>query len=745
MTGLRWIEVLVMISYTEIALGAGMALVFAVSAGVAAPTPDAEIRVSRTRLEQKPGAEPVRPVCSVANRYNRFVAKLTSDGWERGAFPPIHSILDSNVTFTPAPAKTSYAIEPFVVERSYAWDNGLAGKSYWFCSPDSALAVALFRLENKGEQPVTLTVGQSAVLRVGNPNCPQPVSIAEREYGLAGAGFRVSNVEFPDLFCRLRTNLPGEPVILNSETGKPARLHEKAKLSYRQEGAITLGPGESGDYWLMLTGGRTGDYTFSFEPSTELAVRELAKLREWQAERLRQAPQLTTPDEEVNALFDWFKIAPWRCSYDIHLGKPYSMTTRDNERVRVLCPTFESAYDYYGIWANDTVETLWEYGCLGREFYPVMANTIEVFYQRGIPESAELPLPTGLPWHNTGDFGQHGQWVNAAAQYLLWTGDRNEFDRIWPQIRQVLAELPEKRDKDGDMLDDTLVNESFKVSFPEQLALGEYNHELLYQNCFWYGGFDAAVKVAKLFGRESEAAELAAQRDRLGASINAKFGTDYGYASWLDGDHKPHPHKGHNQTFAVEYGIAPPEMAEKVFANQLSAPVLTEYGPRVSDIPTGAASVFETCAWSYNRWSLNYAMFRYGKTDQAVELMRKWAAQEANSICHYQGSEFWPEEGLPGSGLVWTCGRAIRAMVFGLAGLRLEGEGVGFDPRLPSAWPGFELRNLEVRGSVLDLTVKRGEQRSVTVNGREQKDGLIPNAMLGKGRRYRVEVTVGKG
>ena len=180
--------------------------------------------------------------------------------------------------------------------------------------------------------------------------------------------------------------------------------------------------------------------------------------------------------------------------------------------------------------------------------------------------------------------------------------------------------------------------------------------------------------------------------------------------------------------FPVEYGIASAEQAEKVFSTELSPPIVTDYGPRVGDMGVG------DIAWVYNRWNMVHALYNYGRSEQAFELLKKFVAQESGSDCHYQGPEAYTPEGATTSqGLVWSSCRAMRAIYFGLIGLSLEGEGVRFKPKPPSNWPGFTLRNLEVRGGVIDLTVNRGSKAEATCDGKPIVDGLVPNSMLTPG------------
>ena len=695
---------------------------------------EAEIRETRSRLVQKPGVTPAQGVFAISNRYANFVAKLTTDGWARGAFPSINAILDLDVTFTPAAATTTYAIEPFIVERTYAWSGGLAAKSYWFSTPDSALVVALFHFRNDGTQSASLRVQQRGVFRVGHADAYQARPDNTGSVNTSAKEVKATNSTYTDLFCKVRYNFPGAPAIINTDTGQPAAAGVPTRLGYTQDGNITLAPGEQAQYWIALTGGRTGEQEFPFSPSTSSINTALAATRAWQAERIDHAPTLETQDEDLNAFFLWNKIWPWRTEHDLPLGSPHLISSRDNSRARVLSAATGLNWDYYGIWANDCVQTLWECGALGHEFYPVIAGTLETAFRHGAPESIELPMPDGKPFYVFLKLASKPEWAMGAANYLLWCNDQAEFDRVWPQIRLTLQSFRAENDWDRDWLDDSAM-----WPFPEQPSVGTYNHEMLYASCYWYAGFDAAARAARLYNRTAEAADLEWQRDQIKAAINSIFITDYGYASWLDRSHAKHPHKGHNQVFTVQYGIAPPEQAEKVFQNQLNPPIVTDYGPRTGDMGVG------DMVWNYNRWNMVHGLYNYGHAEEAFQWLKRFVGQEAASTCHYQGPEgFTPTGGITTQGLVWGAGRAMRAIYFGLVGLSLEGAGVRFRPQPPGAWSGFQLLNLEVRGAVVNLTVQRGSQAAATFDGQPISEGLVPNSMLTPGA-HQLVITLTSG
>jgi len=76
-----------------------------------------------------------------------------------------------------------------------------------------------------------------------------------------------------------------------------------------------------------------------------------------------------------------------------------------------------------------------------------------------------------------------------------------------------------------------------------------------------------------------------------------------------------------------------------------------------------------------------------------------------------------PITGITGGGYVWTAGRALRALSFGLFGLSPVEDGLEVEPHLPSAWERMTLAHLPLRGHTLTIEVRAGAKLD-TLNGR---------------------------
>jgi glycogen debranching enzyme len=90
----------------------------------------------------------------------------------------------------------------------------------------------------------------------------------------------------------------------------------------------------------------------------------------------------------------------------------------------------------------------------------------------------------------------------------------------------------------------------------------------------------------------------------------------------------------------------------------------------------------------------------------------------------------------------WAATAYLRMVLLGLAGLRVDSEGVRFQPCLPKGVSRVELGNVAYRRMTLDVTVRGGgtKVKQLLVNGQEAKDGLLGAA--GEGRKQ-VVIIVG--
>ncbi|MHB1458990.1 MAG: alpha-L-rhamnosidase-related protein [Armatimonadota bacterium] len=692
----------------------------------------AETRVQPDRLVGRPGAKPLNPNWSASSERASMGISLLENAIGTISFPfPVAGRASINL---PGITETTYTVCPMHIEKEYTFANRLKGKSYWFVSIKEPYAYAYFELTNPTDKPIAQVIEESADLLVGQGDLPTEA----KSLGDDGSLCRWTAPRLDVHYAAVRSSLPGEPQITGG--------------AYSHKGTITVPAKGSAVYWIAFMGAESRDELDRLGRDTSSVKRDLAAVLKFEKRTFEGGPVVKTPDEEINAYFAWTKTIPWKGSHRLPIGEPYSLSSNQNKRETVLNALVGPAT---GVWANDCVQTLWECSTLGPDFYPIIENTLESYYGHGLPESIEFWNGNGTPWYVFLKIGQQPEWVMGAANYLLMSGDRKSFERFWPKIYQVLRSFHALYDYDRDWLDDYSTS-----PFPEQPFTGPYNHEMLYASCYWYAAFDAASEVGALFGKKLESDDLRWQADQIRDAINKRFATDYGYASWLkvegnwrpadkpweatfDLPHEKHPHIGHNISFPVEYGIASPEQAEKTFKTILNPPMMTDAGPIVGYTPSeaGPKDVMGGI-WNYNRWNVVHALYRYGHTEDATKMLEKWVDQESNSLIRYQAVEQWgTPTAITNLGFVWTAGRSMRSILFGLYGLEPISTGLRLTPKLPAEWPQMELRDLYFRKSIFDIIIKRGTSTSLTVDGVAIQGDVVPQSYC-DGKRHIVEVVV---
>jgi hypothetical protein len=246
---------------------------------------------------------------------------------------------------------------------------------------------------------------------------------------------------------------------------------------------------------------------------------------------------------------------------------------------------------------------------------------------------------------------------------------------------------------------------------------------MLYANVFWCYAFQVASRVAALALDEARRRACSEYAQHIAQAIELRFGNAHGYASWLDPQHTQHPHRGHNIVLPLQYGLASPERARLTLETIFTSPLWSDDGPLA--IEPGFDLAGSAYAWGFTRWCLIAGLFRYNQVGQAMDLMARWIAQEAQA--YYQAPESFPTvTGITGKGYVWTAGRAQRALLFGLFGLDLLAEGLRVTPRLPARWDEMALAGLWFRGARYSIRVERGAAERVVVSGVELPEALIP-------------------
>ena len=444
--------------------------------------------------------------------------------------------------------------------------------------------------------------------------------------------------------------------------------------------------------------------------------------------------QLETPDTELNRFFSLSRIWFIKSLRTLPFGDPYGIDATMNREVDVLT----ASPDYHGVFANDNVQTSLEGYLVCPQMVDVFRNDCDVLLNHSrncegyVPEAVEFFKGRPELFIQGLKIGQHPEWIVSVASLVLLTGNREIGEGFWVGIELALGFF---QDSNGDG-----VGEWDTAGYPEQPDTTGYRSGMLYAQTWWVWAFGLASELAAFLGKHTEASDLERRGTAAMEALERVFGTGFGYGSWLSGSGALHPHRGHCMILPVALGLASGEGSHRVLHTVQSEDMWNEpFGALRADKKSGING--GAWVWAFMRWNLISALFRGGEPDRAAQLAGAWSRQELSAGLPAMESYPTPITGITGQGYLWTAGRAIRALTYGMFGIGLHADGISFNPSLPRGWPEMMLTSLPYRGSNLSVSVKRLEARYIALDGRELTGNLVPAELL-HGEMHRIDIGV---
>lgn len=534
----------------------------------------------------------------------------------------------------------------------------------------------------------------------------------KQDYAWIGSRLNVACRDHPELAAAITSSGRVNPISSPEGEFVPGESLT-AHLSFTgREEFIVFGAGEAGSLGRCLAG-----------ISAPRVQRELLDVISEEAQALDSGVQLDTPDVELNRFFNLSRIWFQKNVRTLPFGPPYSTDASRNEEIEVLT----ASPDYHGVFANDNVQTALEGMIVGPSLKYVYENGLDVLYKHSancfgyIPEAVEFWLGRQEVFIQGLKIGQHPEWVVSLASVALLSGDRELGKRLWPGVELALQYFV---DMNGDG-----VNEWDTAAYPEQPDTTGYRNGMLYAQAWWAWAFERAAELGKFLGMNDKAEILSQRATAAREAMERVFGRADGFGVWLSPEGKLHPHQGHCMIIPVALGLCTQDRADKVIGTMVSPGVWLEpYGPlranRGSEIHGGDR------VWGFMRWQFVQALVKAGKADLAVSYAGAWARQELESGLLAPESFPTPITGITGQGYVWTAGRAIRSLTYGLFGLNPMADGIVIQPQLPSQWDHMALKGLPYRGKTMDIDVASGSVPLATLNGESWCGPLVRDTEL---------------
>jgi hypothetical protein len=366
-------------------------------------------------------------------------------------------------------------------------------------------------------------------------------------------------------------------------------------------------------------------------------------------------------------------------------------------------------------------------------------------FRNNIDHQAESGLLPSLSVDELWVEGSPPIMIWEAWNTYLWTGDREFLEETFEAGKKDLEGWYNERDRTGDGLcyfKDVIENlrdtgfSGWNVQdghnpnkVPTFLVVPIYEQENLDLNCYLLSEERAMAQIAELLGYQDEAKKYRELADRRIQFMNwyMLYEEDKCYYGISEYNGTMANVKDVAIFFPLFAGLAPQERAEELvkhlddpeeFKTAYPVPTLA------MDEPTFKSDWhWHGPTWIQMNWLIMLGLRDYGYYSKASELAyinTKMMFDGLEETSHF--SEYYDSITGKGIGLydyIWDALPAayITRIFFGI---EPHAEGLAILPALPGDWKQIRIRELHIRGSLIDLEVKRSQevkQTSVTVNG----------------------------
>ncbi len=339
-------------------------------------------------------------------------------------------------------------------------------------------------------------------------------------------------------------------------------------------------------------------------------------------------------------------------------------------------------------------------------------------------------------------------WATGAWHHYLYTGDREFLARAFEATKNSLAYLENTEFDRGDNLfrgpgwSDGVAGYPIEYADsggssaildwpkcnPDKVSRPGYGIPMkaLSTNCLYYSAYVTVGKMAQELG-VADKVSWASKAQELKKSINRHFwNQEQGCYRFLVGPFGPCDHQeGLGHSYALLLGVADRQQSEMIFSNLHVTPAgLPCAWPSFSRYDNQDGTSFARHAgtvWPQIQGFWAEAAARAGRPDVfGHELFN--LAQHARrdrqfaEIYHpltgeiYGGMQEAGEQGIilwqATSRQTWAATAYLRMILLGLAGMRFDTEGLGFQPCVPSGISFVEIQNLKYRNMDLTVTIQ---------------------------------------
>ncbi len=378
------------------------------------------------------------------------------------------------------------------------------------------------------------------------------------------------------------------------------------------------------------------------------------------------------------------------------------------------------------------------------------------------PEASMISLmkkvnPSGQIIQDTGSGGawpistDRMIWVVAAYEIYKVTGDRKWLEKVYPiALRSIEKDDKTVRSERGLVKGETSFIDWREQSYPKWMQTVDISQsEAMGTNVLYAAALKAVSEMAAELGRKKEAAEYAAEADKLSAQIDKTFYMpDKGYYGMYTygRDNKILNPRAETlgEALAILYDIAPTERQKEISQNNPTTPFGPAiFYPQIADMP----NYHNNALWPFVSAYWTLAQAKVGNETGVVEgigsIFRPAALFCTNKEnFNLDNGDIFTE--LNSSNMLWSLSGNLAVTQQVLFGIHFEKSGLRISPFVPKAF-GTErtLENFPYRGARLSITVKGYGDRvkSMTFNGKSiDPMKIIPARQLAKGGSIVVEM-----
>ncbi|MCM1071095.1 MAG: hypothetical protein NC210_03145 [[Clostridium] fimetarium] len=332
-------------------------------------------------------------------------------------------------------------------------------------------------------------------------------------------------------------------------------------------------------------------------------------------------------------------------------------------------------------------------------------------------------------------------WGIAAFEVYKSTGDKKWLEKIYPVIKNSLEDDYQTiyDPSTGLVRGETSFIDWREQSYPKWMQTADiYQSEALGTSVVHAQAWRTLAEMARILGREAEAATFDSRADRLAEAINRELWMDdkgY-YAMYLYGRDFPimNPRaETLGEALAILYGVATPERARVIAANNPTTPFGPGiFFPQIADMPPYHNN--SLWPWVAAYWTLANA--KAGNAEgvmQGIGSIFRPAALFATNKENFVLDNGDIATELNSSNMLWCLSGNIAITLKMLFGVNYEADGLRFAPFIPKAMADTRsLSGLRYRDAVLNITVEGyGDRiRRFLLNGKEHAP-FIPSDISG--------------